>query len=127
MSDGTESALRAVLDRVLRADDDPAGVLGEDAVEEVRRLGPLTTDDDLDGAFVLGSFHWCRYQLLETDDEAAERGDGQRDLEAAAYWFGRLLPYAPGRVPRQLREFLAPQLPRRAPGHRHGIRRLPAT
>ncbi|WP_328676310.1 CHAT domain-containing protein [Streptomyces sp. NBC_00343] len=111
MSDGTESALRAVLDRVLRADDDPAGVLGEDTVEEVRRLGPLTTDDDLDGAFVLGSFHWCRYQLLETDDEAAERGDGQRDLEAAAYWFGRLLPYAPGRVPRQLREFLAPQLP----------------
>lgn len=40
MSDGTESALRAVLDRVLRADDDPAGVLGEDTVEEVRRLGP---------------------------------------------------------------------------------------
>ncbi|MFF2131679.1 CHAT domain-containing protein [Streptomyces olivochromogenes] len=74
------SAVMARL-RLVVETQDPSPVLEPEAVHEARQLAELLDgDDDLQVPYVLGWFHWYRYQALPT-------GEDQADLQHAAQAF----------------------------------------
>ncbi len=96
-----DAALAAVHDRLARAatDQDPSGVLTGEAVREAEALAAVTDPaNDLDAAYVLGTFHWFRYL-------ARPGGADQDDLTDAVRLLAPVFQVDPGAVPEPLHRF----------------------
>ncbi|WP_344190565.1 CHAT domain-containing protein [Acrocarpospora corrugata] len=110
-----ERLLDAIRKRIdaLDATGDSAHVLAARAVADAAELMNLVADpaEDLEVAYVIGWFHWVRYEVLP-------KGDGQKDLLAAMVLLTPVYEAFPERVPEPLHEFYRQHL-----GARSGPRR----
>jgi len=83
--DMREAALSALQARLQHANDtqDVTGLLADEASHEAAVLSKTTDDfgEDLEAAFVLGMFHWCRYLALTSPDDRPEFEAAARLLE----------------------------------------------
>jgi tetratricopeptide (TPR) repeat protein len=99
-----DAALTAVHERLTRAatDQDLSEILTEEALREAEELKTLTDPgEDLDAAYVLGTFHWFRHLALP---DGADRDD----LTAAARFFAPVFQANPEAVPEPLHGLYQP-------------------
>ena len=99
MSD-RQTALVALRELMVGSVDDPALVLGADAARLAQTLSIAAPDPegDLEAAYVLGWYHWMRYEELPSDQ-------GGKDLGEAAQYLAPVYRASPELVPEALREY----------------------
>lgn len=94
-----ETALEAMRTRIVRAatDEDRSGLLAADAEWEARELtAVIDAEHDLKAAWVLGMYHWLRYEILPY-------GNDEDDFAAAGRFLAPVYQDDPDLVPEALR------------------------
>jgi tetratricopeptide (TPR) repeat protein len=93
-----QAALAALQERVTRAGEDLAGILGPEASRAAEAVLEAVADPstDLEAAYALGWYHWARYQALP-------EGQDEDDLAAATRYLSPVYRVEPDAVPEPLR------------------------
>jgi len=97
-----DDAVAAIRSRIQRITSGPDGVLAPAGEIEAEALADLAAKnpDDIEAAYLLGSWHWWRHQLMPEEEQEPE-------LTAAVTWFTRVLPARPDLVPAELQSLVA--------------------